>query len=153
VSHILLAPILACGLVVCLAAPARAELTAWDQAKVTALAKQLEDASKSLYDTFYKQPKVGAGQSRPYYRLQQDVRRLKTDARGLSRALADGKGRDETLPAYEDLMQTVRRAQDNAREVFTTKDVQDSAATARGLLNQISPYYDADAQPLEPATR
>ena len=151
--RISLVPAFAIGLVICSAAPARAELTAWDQAKVTAFAKQLEDAAKSLYDTFYKQPKVGAGKSRPYYRLQQDVRRLRLDARGLSRALADGKGRDETLPAYEDLMQTVRRAQDNAREVFTTKDVQDAAATARALLNQIAPYYDADAKPLDPTTR
>jgi len=149
----LLAPILACGLVAGLAVPARAELAAWDQDKVTALAKQLEDASKALYDTFYKQPKVGAGQSRPYYRLQQDVRRLRLDARGLSRALAGGAGRDETLPAYEDLMQTVRRAQDNARRVFTTKDVHDRADAARELLNQISRYYDPAAKPLEAPTR
>ena len=152
-SHFLLAPILACSLVVCLATPARAELTAWDQAKVTSLAKQLDDASKSLYDTFYLQPKAGIGQEKPYYRLKQDVRRIKNDARALARALAGGAGRDETLPAYEDLMQNVRRAQDNAGGVFTTKDLQAKADAARALLNQISPYYDAAAKPLEPATR
>jgi len=153
VSRILLAPALALLLAAALAAPARAELRAWDQAKVTALAKQLDAASKALYDTFYKQPKPGAGQAKPYYRLKEDVRLIKNDTRALSRALEKGAGRDETQPAYDDLMQNVRRAQDNAGKVFTTKDLQDKAAAARGVLNQISPYYDEAATPLEPATR
>jgi hypothetical protein len=152
-SRILLAPILALALAAGLATPARAELTAWDQAKVTALAKQLDDASKALYDTFYKQPKPTAGQQKPYYRLKEDVRLIKNDARSLARALEKGAGHDETQPAYEDLMQTVRRAQDNAAKVFTTKDLQDKAAAARALLNQITPYYDATAKPLEPVAR
>lgn len=152
-SRAVLASLLVFGLAASLAAPARAELAAWDQAKVTALAKQLDVASKDLYDTFYKQPKVGAGQQREYFRLKQDIRHIRNDARGLARALEGGAGREETLPAYEDLMQTVRRAQDNAARVFTTKDLQDKAAATRALLNQISRYYDADAKPLEPTTR
>src|SRR5262245_9237785 len=134
-------------------APAHAELASWDQAKVTALAKQLDDASQKLYDTFYKQPKPTVGQQRDFYRLKQDIRHIKNDARELRRQLEKGAGREETQPSYDDLMQGVRRAQDSAARVFTTKDLQDSAGAARTVLNQLSPYYDANAKPLEPVKR
>jgi hypothetical protein len=135
------------------AAPAHAELQKWDAAKVTALAGQLRTATQDLYDTFYKQPKVGAGQARPYYRLKQDVRRLRSEAKALAGALEKGGGQEETLPIYEDLMQAVRRARQDAREVFTTQDVEQKASAVRALLNQLSPYYDPDAVPLQPLPR
>lgn len=135
------------------AVPAHAELQKWDAAKATALARQLQTATQELYDTFYKQPKVGAGQSRPYYRLKQDVRHLRSEAKALAGALEKGGGQEETLPIYEDLMEAVRRARQNAREVFTTQDVEQKASAVRTLLNQLSPYYDPDAVPLQPLPR
>jgi hypothetical protein len=136
-----------------IAISAHAELQKWDAAKVGALAAQLQTATRDLYDTFYKQPKVGAGQSRPYYRLKQDVRHLRSEAKALAGALEKGAGQAETLPIYEDLMQVVRRAREDAQQVFTTRDVQEKASVVRGLVNQLSPYYDPDATPLQPATR
>ena len=50
-------------------------------------------------------------------------------------------------------MEIVRSARDNARRVFTTQDVQARAADVRQLLNEITPYYDPDAAPLEPRAR
>lgn len=150
-----MARLLVLGVALTLAAfspPAHAELAAWDTEKVGALTKQLEGASKALYDTFYKQPQVG-GQKRDYHRLKQDVRRVRNEARHLADALTKGDGREETLPVYEDLMQYVRRARTNAGHVFTTTDVQARASEVRGLLNQLAPYYDPDAAPLQPATR
>ena len=135
------------------AVSAHAELQKWDSAKVGALAAQLQTATRELYDTFYKQPKVGAGQARPYYRLKQDVRHLRSEAKALAGALEKGGSQAETLPIYEDLMQVVRRARDDAQHVFTTRDVQEKASAVRLLLNQLSPYYDPDAVPLQPATR
>lgn len=135
------------------AVPAHAELQKWDAAKVTALAGQLQTATRDLYDTFYKQPKVGAGQSRPYYRLKQDVRHLRSEAKALAAALEQGAGQAETLPIYEDLMQVVRRAREEAQHVFTTRDVEEKASAVRALLNQLSPYYDPDAVPLQPVKR
>ena len=140
-------------LVASVAISARAELTAWDQAKVSGLAKQLQEATHQLYDTFYKQPKVGAGQAKAYYRLKQDVRHLRSEAKGLAKALEKGAGHDETLPMYDDLMEVVRRARKNAAEVFSTQDVQQRATVVRELLNQLAPYYDPDAVPLKPVTR
>jgi hypothetical protein len=132
---------------------ARADLQPWDAEKASTLARELQTATKELYDAFYKQPKMTAGKARTYYRLQQDIRHLRSDARELAEALGRGGSRDETLPVYEDLMQTVRRAREDAPQVFTTADVQERAAVVRGLLNQLSPFYDPDAVPLQPAAR
>ena len=54
------------------AANARAEVAAWDQAQVTALGKELVQASNALYETFRKQqpPSVGSMQSTSYHRLK-----------------------------------------------------------------------------------
>ena len=133
----------------------RAELAKWDQAKVTTLAQQLADASAALYDTFYKQPVpgIGSAQSRSYQRLKQLVRRIKSEANELASSLKKGEGLEETQPSFEDLMQTVRAARENARSVFATNDVAEKAAAARALLNQLGPYYDPDFETLNPVTR
>jgi hypothetical protein len=151
----LLAALLVHALVIGYAAPARAELAAWDQARVTALAQELVTNAKALYDSFYKQPapQAASGQGQDYRRLKQEVRRVRTEARQLADALAKGEGQEDTLPIYEHLMEVVRSARDSARRVFTTQDVQNRASEVRQVLNQLAPYYDPDAQPLQPATR
>jgi hypothetical protein len=148
-----LVPVVAVALAAGLTLPARAELASWDPAKVSALAKQLQSATQSLYDTFSKQPQASAAQRKGYYRLKQDVRAARNGAKQLAGTLAKGAGQEETLPIYDDLMQDVRRARDIAPQVFTTRDVQQRASEVRGLLNQLAPYYDPDAAPLQPVTR
>jgi hypothetical protein len=136
-----------------LSAPeSRAELAAWDQAEVTALAKQLETATKELYETFIKKPapSVGSTQSQSYYRLKQEVRVLRVEARELAASLEKGEGREQTLPIYDHLMQLVRIARDDAAKTFNTQDVGERAAAVRGVLNQLGPYYDPDFQALAP---
>ena len=135
------------------ATPARAELATWDQAKVSALAKQLETETRSLEDTFRKQPQATGAQRRSYYRLKQDVREVRNGATQLAGALDKGATQEETLPIYEDLMQDIRRVRDFAPQLFTTQDVMERAAAVRQVLNQITPYYDPDAAPLRPAAR
>lgn len=154
-SRVFASSVLAIALAVPLAAPAYAELTPWDQAKVAALGKQLNQAANDLYSTFYKQPPPGgvSGQANDYRKLKQTMRRIQGEARELDGALAKGEGREDTVHIYENLMELVRDAREDVRRVFTTKDVQDRATAMRQLLNQIAPYYDADAQPLQPVTR
>ncbi len=134
-------------------APARADVQSWDSEKVKTLAEQLHVAVNELYDTFYKQPPLGVAQNKVYYRLKQDTRRRRAESAQLSKALARGAGRDETLPIWQDLMQAVRSALDHAPSVFTTKDVQQKAEAARAILDQLAPYYGPDASVTEPATR
>jgi len=139
-----------------LAPGARAsELLQWDQAKVIEFAKQLEKATAALSDAFRRQPPptLGSSQRQPFFRLQQEVRNLRRDSRSLSRALQRGADRDETLPSYESLMQTVRSATDIARRVFTSTEIQTRADAARDVLNQLAPYFDAGFTPLEPPAR
>jgi len=153
--RILATAVLVLAFAVSLAAPAGAELAAWDQAKVAALGKQLNQAANDLYSTFYKQgpPQLGSGQGDDYRRLKQTMRRIQSEARELDAALAKGDGRDDTKDIYESLMELVRDAREDVQRVFTTKDVLDRASAMRQLLNQIAPYYDPDAQPLQPVTR
>jgi hypothetical protein len=132
---------------------ARAELASWDQAKVSALAKQLEGETQSLYEAFNKQPQAAAAQRTAYYRLKEDVRAARNRAKQLAGALAKGAGRDETHPIYDDLLHGVRRAREIAPQVFTGRDVQERASAVRRSLNQLAPYYDPDAPPLQAVTR
>ena len=135
--------------------PDEAQLTPWDQAKVTALASQLSDAANELYSTFYKQgtPPIGSGQGEDYRQLKQEVQDIQDESKQLAVGLGKGKGREETRNDYRDLMANVRDAREHARRVFSTEDVQNQATKVRDLLNQISPYYDANAAPLGPTKR
>ena len=69
--------------------------------------------------------------------------------RHLLQAAAAGPGLDAVarLPAA--------RAEDprDAHHVFSTTDVQQKATAVRGVLNELSPYYDPDAVPLQPVMR
>ena len=131
---------------------ARAELATWDQAQVTALAKELKTATDALYDTFRKQPspQLSSLQSRAYYRLKQIVRLLRIEAGHLATSLEKGEGREETLPIYENLMQLTRSARDDAGKVFVGHDVGDRAGAVRGVLNRLGPYYDPDFPTITP---
>jgi hypothetical protein len=153
-SDRLLVAAIAWGVLVA-AAPSGADLAKWDQAKVTTLAKQLADATQALNDTFYKQPPPGRGsmQSRGYQQLKQKIRATRMEAGALSASLEKGEGYEETLPSYDSMMELVRAARRDAQQVFSTADVQQKASTVRGILNELSPYYDPDAVPLQPVTR
>jgi hypothetical protein len=132
-------------------ASARADLAKWDQAKVTALGGQLADAAKNLQDVFYNHPpaSVGSGQSRDYQRLKQTLRRLRMEADQYKGDLDKGAGQEETAPQYDDVMMSVRDAREIASRMFTTQDMKDAASKARAVLNQLAPYYDPDAVPLQ----
>jgi hypothetical protein len=135
-----------------LAAPAsRAELATWDQAAVTALGKELETAADALYETFVNKPPPTLGSMQTYYyRLKQEVRLLRSEARELAASLEKGEGREQTLPIYDHLMQLVRIARDDAARTFNTQDVGQRAAAVRAVLNRLGPYYDPDFQTLAP---
>lgn len=141
--------------VLALAAPADAAVQEWDQKKVTGLAEQLETATSELWNTFRQEPRptIGQGQANSFFRLQQQLRQLRSEARSLARMLDDGAGHDESLPSFESMMQTIRIAEDNARRVFTGTAVRERAQAAREILNQMTPFYQADPTVLEPVQR
>jgi hypothetical protein len=144
--------LLAMTLLVLSAPHARAELAAWDQAKVTALGKELVQATDALYETFRKQPppSVGSMQSDSYHRLKQFVRMLRAVSHEFAGSLEKGEGREQTLTIYDNLMQLTRSARDEAGRVFVAQDVSQRAAAVRRVLNQLGPYYDPDFPTLAP---
>jgi hypothetical protein len=125
------------------AAPSPAGATEWNQEEVTAVAAKLEQATRELYDSFYKQPTqgIGSGQARAYQELKQQLRRVRQESRHLAASLTNGEGHDETLPIYRNLMEEVRDAQENARRVFSTGPVIEKANVAREALVKLSSYY------------
>jgi hypothetical protein len=134
------------------AANARAELAAWDQAQVTALGKELVQATNVLNETFRKQPppSLGSTQSAAYHRLKQFVRMLHVVSQEFAGSLEKGEGREQTLTIYDNLMQLTRSARDEAARVFVAHDVGERAAAVRRVLNQLGPYYDPDFPTLAP---
>jgi hypothetical protein len=135
-----------------IAPSARGELAAWDQARVAAVAKELETATDSLEDTFLEQPPpdVGSLNSSSYYRLRQFVRMLRIEASMFAKSLESGEGREQTVWTYETLMSLARSARAEAGRVFVTNDVGERAGAVRGVLNRLGPYYDPDFQRLPP---
>lgn len=150
--HVPVICLLAMILLVLSAPNARAELAAWDEAKVTALGKELVQATDALYETFRKQPppSVGSMQSDSYHRLKQFVRLLRVVSHEFTGSLEKGEGRVETLNIYENLMQLARSARDEAGRVFVAHEVGERAAAVRQVLNRLGPYYDPDFPPLAP---
>ncbi|HVN37306.1 MAG TPA: hypothetical protein VMW19_03915 [Myxococcota bacterium] len=135
-----------------LAPSARAELTTWDQAQVTALGKELVQATNALYETFRKQPppSVGSMQGDSYQRLKQFVRLLHVVSQEFAGSLEKGEGRVETLTIFDNLMQLARSARDEAARVFVAHDVSERASAVRQVLNRLGPYYDPDFPILAP---
>jgi hypothetical protein len=151
-------PSLAIALVLAVVLPlaaAHAELAKWDQAKVSALSKQLAEATKALQDTFSTRPppNLGSGDSHDYLRLKQVVRRIRQEATALDSDIRAGGGMEATQNSYETLMTNVRDAREIAGRIFATQDIKDRATAVRTVLNQLAPYYDPDAVPLEPSMR
>ncbi len=95
-----LAPIIAIAVGLLAVAPAaRAASGAWDPQKVTALARDLEVATRQLYDSFEKLPPLekGSRHTRAYFRLKRSTRRR---LRSLgARARTSGSSRDSTASA------------------------------------------------------
>jgi hypothetical protein len=138
--------------VLLLAPSARGELVAWDQTRVSQIAKNLAKATDTLQKTFLRQPPPNSGpmQSESYYELKQLVWMLDVQAGLLVKSLEEGDGREQTLWVYEILMSVARSARYKAHSVSVAEDVGKRAAAVRGVLNELGPYYDPDFQTWPP---
>jgi hypothetical protein len=119
----------------------------WDQAKVTAIAKEFADSATAVEDIVRKEPAVAA-QAQEYWRLRQQLRRIKNESRELATELGAGKGHDETVGIYENLLSEILYARDSAQRLYLTGSVNDRIKAARAVLEKLAPYYDA--RPLPP---
>jgi len=136
-----------------LAPSARAELAAWDQGKVTGLAKDLVKATDALHEAFIQQSppaNPGSTQSEAYYRLRFSVWMIHSEASILLTSLENGDAREPTQWVYDNLMSHTRSARSEAQRASVAKEVGERAGAVRGVLNRLGPYYDPDFQTIAP---
>jgi hypothetical protein len=125
--------LLAC-LVAGLSGPASAEPAAWDQARVTAIAQQLAEASTAWQAAVLRQPEAGM-------RMQENARTLFEQSTMLAAHLAKGKDRGQTLDYYRSLKEVVDDAQELASRAPLDEPSMDAWAKVADLMRQIAPYY------------
>ena len=125
-------------------APAHSELTAWDQAAVTAAAGELSTAAQELRDALRTQspPTVGQPGRRAFFRLRDEMQALVSASGRLHRALEGGAGQEETFPTYQRLLSTARRAERETRSIGLGEPVTSKIAAAADAIRRIRPYYE-----------
>jgi hypothetical protein len=129
----------------------RAQTRTWDQAAVTALAEELFDAVKDLRESLRRSndPSIDLGQSDSTYRLLDDLRLIRSEARHLADELKKGAGRDQTLPVIKRIEEIRRDAATEARRIRLQQPTPERIAAARGVLEKIEPYYGVAPQVLD----
>lgn len=125
---------------------ASAELAAWDQEKVTAIAAELVEATKDLRSSLRKQPPPTLGQPgmASFHRLRDELSTIETTAGRLHRSLVEGETRDETLPTYRRMIRSVRSAREDARRISIGEPVAGKIQTAADALRRLGPYYEEE---------
>ncbi|MBW2316464.1 MAG: hypothetical protein JRH10_20055 [Deltaproteobacteria bacterium] len=120
-----------------------APATAWDQAKVTALAGELSAAVKGIRTAVRQtgSPSIGSMQSRHFHQFKDKLRLIESESRHLASELAEGQGLEPTLPAYRHLRLLVRDARELARSLFIGKQTQDRIDVGRAKLDALAAYY------------
>lgn len=124
----------------------------WDQEAVAGLARKLAEDTKGIREAFRNEPparEVSAESYARYYLLDL-LRRIEGETRHLADELAAGRGHDETLPVYSNLLELVREAREKRLQVQPEGETLRRIEQARAHLEQLDPYYDQDVPLPEP---
>jgi hypothetical protein len=128
-------------------AHASAQTEAWNQEKVTGLAKELESAVSGLRDALRKSPMwENPQQKRTLYRISDKLRLIESESASLHAYLAKGAGMEETLPAYERIQRLRRDAQVLAKKTDVSAFTQPKLDRANQVLGLLAPYYPAPSK-------
>ncbi len=130
-----------------IAAPvATADLLAWDQEKVTAIAADLPPATRALRNSLRRQPPPTLGQAgkRAFWRLRDQLRSIDSTSRRLHSALLAGEGHEETFPIYRRLLTTARDAARELNRMPVLKPLEAHIETVAGVLKRLRPFYEED---------
>jgi hypothetical protein len=116
--------------------------TAWDQAKVTDLAKQVAQATVELRAIVEKNPDKPPGAARKaQYSAREDLRLLVSATKRLAKRLAAGAGRDETEGLYQRAANLRSDAEAEARRADMLANTKTQAEKTLALLDQLGAYY------------
>jgi hypothetical protein len=131
------------------AGAASAELATWDQERVAKYASELVTATDDLEQSLKKIGIQNFAQQNAMYQVQDTVDLLHTTSRGLSKALAGGKGREETLPRFKRLQQLRRDAEVEGRRADIPEAVFEKVFAVGSALIKLRPYYEEQPMPEE----
>jgi hypothetical protein len=131
------------------AGAASAELATWDQERVAKYAGELVAAADDLEQSLKKIGIQNFAQQNAMYQVQDTVDLLHTTSRGLSKALAGGKGREETLPRFKRLQQLRRDAEIEGRRADIPEAVFEKVFRVGSALIKLRPYYEEQPMPEE----
>jgi hypothetical protein len=121
-------------------------ITAWDQAKVTEIAGQLEAAVSGLQEAIRQSPTWShPGQRTTLFQIQDNLRWIESEAGHLHAALAKGAGMEETLNSFRRIHSLRRETEVLARRTDVSAMTQPKLDKAKELLGQLDAYYPADA--------
>jgi len=114
----------------------------WDQARVTKMPHELYGAIVEAREAGRKSPMShNSGQRTTYYELLETMRLVENTSRYLKGALAEGKGRDETLATFERISSLRFQAEEQGRRAMIEAPVIDALVKAGSLHNRMKPYY------------
>ena len=124
------------------ALPALAQTAKWDQAAVTAAAKEYESAVSGLRDAVRQSQAWTVTASRPkLYQIQQDLRQIEWLAQSLHADLAKGEGLEATTPIYNQIEQNRQYANADAAFVDINDFIKPKLAAARAAQAKLAAYY------------
>jgi hypothetical protein len=127
---------------------ARAELAAWDQARVAKYAEELVVATDELHQALESVGIQNITQANARYQVLDTVKMLDTASEGLAEALKNGKGRDETMPRYKRVETLRRDAEEESRRADIPENVFEKVFSVGSALIKLRPYY-VDEPPKE----
>jgi hypothetical protein len=125
---------------------ASAEVAAWDQERVTALASELHESVKDLKVTVQRNPDQPIGGARrAQYEARDQLRVLQSLTRHLQGDLEDGADREATITTYK-RVQTVRRdLEEIGRKANIQSNTLEAVMQVQDVLRRLAPYYEEPA--------
>jgi hypothetical protein len=131
------------------AGTASAELATWDQARVSKYAAELTVATDDLRKSFDAIGMQNVAQQNARYQVKDTIKMLAVASGGLAEALANGKGRDETMPRYKRLESLRRDAELEGRSADIPDAVFEKVFDVGNALIKLRPYYVDEPPPEE----
>jgi hypothetical protein len=125
------------------ASTALAEQAAWDQAQVTAIAKDLAAAGEGWEQAMRRQPGLteGSGEAEDVFGMLGESRVLREQSAALSAELAAGKGFDKTHDMYRTLKEMVDDTHVDTQRADLDAPSKEAWAKVTDAMGRIAPYY------------
>jgi len=114
----------------------------WDQARVTAYAKQLNDAVEEAVQAVRDNPlQTSPTQRNSWYDLKEDLRLIENSTGHLESELQNGAGGEETRATFDRIENLRHDAEEIGRRSEIPASVMDALVKAGSIHNLMMPYY------------